>query len=278
MKTELSVKTVSREIFVGIIIAAISIPIGMGYAQIAGLPTVYGLYGSVLPILIFSLISSSPQFIFGVDAAPAALIGGVLVSLGIEAGTKEAVAIIPVLTLYTAIWLLAFYIFKAGRLVNYISTPVMGGFITGIGATIILMQIPKLMGSAAGSGELFELLEHIIVAIEHINWISFLMGVGSLAIILLSKKIAPKFPMSLVIMALGALSTIIFHVDQYGVALLSKVESGLPKLIFPDFTLIHFKDGFMLSLPIAVVILAESLLAETSFANKNNYKIEDNRL
>lgn len=277
MKKEINIKTVSREIFVGIIIAAISIPIGMGYAQIAGLPTVYGLYGSVFPILVFSLISSSPQFIFGVDAAPAALIGGVLVSLGIEAGTKEAVEIIPVLTLYTAIWLLVFYIFKAGRLVNYISTPVMGGFITGIGTTIILMQIPKLMGSVAGSGELFELVEHIIVALEHINWISFAMGIGSLAIILVSKRIAPKFPMSLVVMALGALSTAFLHVDEYGVALLSQVESGLPNLVFPDFSLIHFKDGFMLSLPIAVVILAESLLAETSFANKNNYKIEDNR-
>ena len=277
MKREISIKGISRDIFVGIIIAAISIPIGMGYAQIAGLPTVYGLYGSVLPILVFSLISSSPQFIFGVDAAPAALIGGVLVSLGIEAGTKEAIEIIPVLTLYTAIWLFAFYIFKAGRLVNYISTPVMGGFITGIGATIILMQIPKLMGSSAGSGELFELVEHIIMAATHINWISLAMGIVSLAIILISKRISPKFPMSLVVMVLGALSTVFFHVDQYGVALLSQVDSGLPKFVLPNFSLIHFKDGFMLSLPIAVVILAESLLAETSFAIKNNYKIKDNR-
>ena len=84
MKTELSVKTVSREIFVGIIIAAISIPIGMGYAQIAGLPAVYGLYGSVFPILLFALFSTSPQFVFGVDAAPAALVGSALLGMNIE--------------------------------------------------------------------------------------------------------------------------------------------------------------------------------------------------
>ncbi|MGN0145225.1 MAG: SulP family inorganic anion transporter [Clostridium sp.] len=272
-----SIKTISKEIFVGIIIAAVSIPIGMGYAQIAGLPAVYGLYGSVLPILIFSIISSSNQFIFGVDAAPAALMGGVLMSLNIESGSSEAISMVPALTLYTAIWLFVFYIFKAGRLVNYISTPVMGGFITGIGTTIILMQVPKLMGSSAGHGELFELTERLIESVNHINILSLVMGIASLALILISKKISPKFPMSIVVMILGALSTIVFHVDRYGVALLSNVDKGLPKLILPDITVIHFKDGFMLSLPIAVVILAESLLAETNFAIKNNYKINENR-
>ncbi len=277
MKEKLSIKNILKEIFVGLIIAAVSIPIGMGYAQISGLPAVYGLYGSVLPILVFALISSSPQFIFGVDAAPSALIGGVLLSMGIEEGSIEAIQIIPVLTLYAAIWLFIFYIFKAGRLVNYISTPVMGGFITGIGTIIILMQIPKLMGGPSGSGEAIELIEHIIEASTKINWLSLAMGLGSLAIILVSKKYVPKFPMSLVVMALGALSTMIFHVDEYGVTLLSQVSSGLPRFIIPDLTLINFKDGFMLSLPIAVVILTESLLGETSFAIKNNYKIDDNR-
>ena len=74
-----------KDILAGIIIAAVSIPIAMGYAQIAGLPAVYGLYGSVFPIMIFALFSTSPQFVFGVDAAPAALIGGALLSFEIEA-------------------------------------------------------------------------------------------------------------------------------------------------------------------------------------------------
>ena len=79
-----------KDIFSGIIIAAVSIPISMGYAQISGIPAVYGLYGSVLPILLFALFSTSRQFIFGVDAAPAAIVGAALVSLGIESGSKEA--------------------------------------------------------------------------------------------------------------------------------------------------------------------------------------------
>ena len=69
----------------------------------------------------------------------------------------EAVTVVPVFTFFVALWLLAFYFMKAGKLVNYISAPVMGGFITGICTTIILMQVPKLMGGTAGTGELLSL-------------------------------------------------------------------------------------------------------------------------
>ncbi|MBQ7065894.1 MAG: SulP family inorganic anion transporter, partial [Lachnospiraceae bacterium] len=151
----------AKDILSGIIVALVSIPISMGYAQVAGLPVTYGLYGSIFPILIYSLFTSSPQFVFGVDATPAALVGGALASLGITAGTPEAMEIVPIITLVTACWLLVFYFIKAGRLVNYISTPVMGGFISGIGCTIILMQVPKLFGGSPGTGELFILLINI---------------------------------------------------------------------------------------------------------------------
>ena len=134
-------KNLAKDILAGIIIMAVSIPISMGYAQIAGLPAVYGLYGSVFPILVFAIFSTSPQFIFGVDAAPAALIGSALVSLGIESGSSQAMAAVQMLTFFVALWLLAFYVMKAGKLVNYISAPVMGGFITGICTTIIQFTI-----------------------------------------------------------------------------------------------------------------------------------------
>ena len=138
-----------HDVITGIIIMAVSIPISMGYSQIAGLPAVYGLYGSVFPIILFALFSTSPQFIFGVDAAPAALVGSALLGMNIQSGSKEALAVVPVITFFVALWLLAFYLMHAGKLVNYISAPVMGGFITGICSTIILMQVPKLMGGTA---------------------------------------------------------------------------------------------------------------------------------
>ncbi|RHR32688.1 SulP family inorganic anion transporter [Eubacterium sp. AF19-12LB] len=270
-------KNLIKDIIAGIIIMAVSIPISMGYAQIAGLPAVYGLYGSVFPILAFAIFSSSPQFIFGVDAAPAALIGSALLSLNIELGSDEAIAAVPVMTFFVAVWLLAFYFMKAGKLVNYISAPVMGGFITGICTTIILMQIPKIIGGTSGTGEFFELAEHIFETGKHINIPSVIMGVIALVILLVSKKLIPKFPMAVVLMFAGTIITLNMPIRDWGINTLSAVEPGLPKWSIPDFSIISIQQTITISLSVAVVIMAETLLAENSFAQKNNYRINDNQ-
>ena len=270
---------VKKDILSGIVVALVSIPISMGYAQVAGLPVVYGLYGSVFPILIYALITSSPQFVFGVDATPAALVGGTLASLGIVSGSQEAISVVPVITMITACWLLLFFVLKAGKLVNYISKPVMGGFISGIGCTIILMQVPKLFGGNAGTGELFILLYHIWKELPAFNLLSAVLGVGTVVILQIARKKVPKFPMSVLLMAVSAGGTALFHPDKYGVKLLPEAPAGLPKVVIPDISLILSNAGeiIVLSLTIALVIMAQTLLATSNYALKYNYKISNNR-
>ena len=279
------VKMLPADIRSGLIIAAVSIPISMGYAQIAGLPAAYGLYGSVFPILFFSLFSTSPQLIFGVDAAPAALVGSALLSLQINSGSEEALKLVPVITFLVASWLLLFSLMKAGKLVTYISAPVMGGFITGICTEIILMQVPKLMGGTPGTGELPELLEHIIESAGKINTVSLILGLGTLIILFTFKKIAPKFPMAVLLMAAGAVMTLFLPLKEKGVITLSAVTRGLPVWSLPELMLhadsglpdVHLAELVTVSLSIAVVIMSETLLAENSFARKNGYRIDDNQ-
>ncbi len=270
-------ENLGKDILAGLIIMAVSIPISMGYAQIAGLPAVYGLYGSVLPILFFAVFSTSPQFIFGVDAAPAALVGSALLSMGIESGSEEAMRAVPVLTLFVALWLFAFSYMKAGKLVNYISAPVMGGFITGICTTIILMQIPKLFGGSAGVGEFFELAVHIGESLEKPNLPSLFLGLFALFILLLFKKLIPKFPMAVLLMAAGACMTKFLPLKKWGIVTLSAVEPGLMPFALPDLSVISVREAVTISLSVAIVIMAETLLAENSFAQKNGYRINDNQ-
>ncbi len=272
-------ENLKKDILSGIVVALISIPISMGYAQIAGLSVEYGLYGSVFPVLVYALLTSSPQFVFGVDATPAALVGGTLVSLGVASGSPEAAALVPVITLVTACWLLLFYFMKAGRLVNYISQPVMGGFISGIGCTIILMQVPKLFGGNAGTGELFVLLYHIWQELSSFNVLSAVLGAGCIVILQVIRKKAPKIPMSVILMFLGAGLTAVCHLERYGVKLLPQVVSGLPEIVLPDLSLLLPDMGelLILTLTIALVIMAQTLLATSNYALKYNYKIDCNR-
>ena len=269
----------ARDIVAGLIVALVSIPIAMGYSQIAGLPAVYGLYGSLLPILVFGLISSSPQFIVGVDAMPAVMVGSLLAQFGIAAESDAAMALVPLVSLFTAVWFLIFYFMKAGRVVKYISTPVMGGFISGVGLTIIFMQIPKLFGGSAGTGELYALLIHIKDELPSFNLVSAILGFGTFALILLFKKKLPKIPMTIVMMFVGAALQAILHLERFGVKMLPEVASGLPKFIFPDFSYVG-KCGralVMESLSIATVIMAQTLLASGSYAMKNDYKLDNGR-
>ena len=261
----------------GIVIAAMTIPISMGYAQIAGLPPAYGLYGSVLPVLVFGLCSSSRQFIFGVDAAPAAMIGALLPTMGVAAGTAEAQALVPVLTFYTALWLGLFALLRAGKLVDYISAPVMGGFISGICCEIILMQVPKLMGGSAASGEVFHLLQAIIHTASQMNGLSLVLGLAALVILLAGKKLCPRFPMAIVIMLAGVLLELTLHVSRQGVALLSAVPQGLGALQLPDFSAVSVRHGIGATFPVAIVIMAETLLAEQTFAQRRDDTIRENR-
>lgn len=266
----------------GIIVALVSIPIAMGYAQIAGLPPVYGLYGSLLPILVFGLITSSPRFVFGVDAAPAALVGSLVVgTLGIRLQSAAAVRVVPVITLAVTLWLLLFWLLRAGRFTKFISSPVLGGFITGICTEIILMQIPKLYGGTAGMGEIAELLPHIAATAQAgFNMLSLALGVGTFVVIMLGKRVCPKVPMSVVMMGVGAVLTLIFHLDQHGVALLPAVPPGLPRPVLPQLDaslLAMLPQIFISSFSVALVITAETLLATGSVGMAHGDPIDNNR-
>ena len=266
-----------NDIFAGIIVAFISIPISMGYAQVAGLPMVYGLYGSLVPILVFSLFTTSHDFVFGVDAAPAALTGSALATLGITAGTKEAMQVVPVIALMVALWLIFFSIIKAGRAVKYISTPVMGGFVTGICLSIIMMLVPKLFGGTTGTGEIFELVNHIIKELPLFNGLSFVLGMSTLVIILVVKRINKKIPMPILMMFIGALLTAIFPLEKYGVKLLPHVDPGLPKLVIPSIAHVDISALFFTTLSIAIVVLAQTLLSAQGNAMKDGYKLDGNK-
>ena len=279
MKPRINLKHPKEDILSGIIIGLVSIPISMGYAQIAGLPAVYGLYGSFLPVLLFALLTSSSQFVVGVDAMPAVMVGGLLSELGLAAGSEEAMGLVPVVSLLCALWFLVFRLIRAGRVVKFISTPVMGGFISGIGCTIILMQVPKLFGGSAGTGELIPLLLHIAEQLPAFHSLSAALGFGTVAVIMLFKKLKPGLPMSVILMLVGILLTAIFHLDAYGVKTLPSAQSGLPGLILPDLTLIipHFRRLLTISLTISLVIMAQSLLAASSYAARNHEQLDQNR-
>ena len=133
------------------------------------------------------------------------------------------------------------------------------------------------MGGTSGTGELPELVEHIIDTGKDINMPSIYIGIVALIILLVSKKIMSKFPMAVVLMVIGVIMTKFMPLQQWGVKTLDSVAPGLPSWKVPEFGAYTMTDLVMISLSVAVVIIAETLLAENSFAQKNGYRINDNQ-
>ena len=268
-----------NDIIVGIIIALVSIPISMGYAQIAGLPVKYGLYGSLFPVLMFAISSSSNKLVFGVDAAPAALCGALVSELGIALGSEKAIKMVPAITFVVCIWLAIFMFFKAGKFVKFISEPVMGGFLSGIGCTIILMQVPKLFGGKVGTGEVIDLINIVKQGNIGVNKTALILGITTILLIRIFARFFPRVPMAVIAMFIGIGLVYFFNIDKtYNIVTLDAVESGLPSVQAPEFKLIllNGRKIIMSSFTIALVILAESLLTTNSYANKYDQTVSNN--
>ena len=269
-----------HDLFSGAVIGLVSIPVSMGYARIAGLPPKYGLYGSLLPVLVFCIVTGSPRFVFTVDAAPAALAGSLVAVLGVELGSGQAVEVMPFITVMTALWLWLLWAVGAGNYVKYISEAVLGGCVSGIAAVMIVMQIPGLFGGDVVTGRGIFLAAHISnQAAERFHWLSFGLGTGTLALILLSRRYFPRFSMSLCMMIAGIVLTAVFHIDRYGVALLDSVEPGLPAFARADVTVLegHFGELLLDTGLIAVVVLSETLLSTKEVAQHYGERVNNQR-
>ena len=262
----------------GVILALLSIPLSVGYAWVAGLPPQYGLYGALFPTLVFCLISSSPRFVFGVDAAPAALVGNLLPALGIIGGSAEAVSMMPIITLLTALWLLLFWLLRGGRFAKYISEPVLGGCVTGIASIVLLTQLPSLFGGTMATGRAPTLIAHLIRELGDFHWPSFLLGAGTVAVILVGRR-RSKISFSVIMMVLGILTSLIFHWEKYGVTMVGAIPPGLPVPVRFDFSylLLHAEKVVLDTLAVALVIAAETLVSTLEVSRNYEDDIDNQR-
>ncbi len=268
-----------KDVMAGVVVAALTIPIALGYAQVAGLPAIYGLYGSMLPLLVFALFTSSPNLVFGMDAAGSAITGSVLMGAGVVFQSTEALTMVPLISLMAGIWLLLFALLKVGKFVNFVSLPVMGGFITGIAVSIMAGQVVQMAGVPFSHGEFLESLIDLLAGLvegQVVLW-SVALGLLTVAVLETFKRVAPKVPMVLFVLVGAIIAAECIDFDSLGVASLGELSSGLPSFGFPLPTIAQCESALTMSLMVAVVVAIESILADNNFAQKDGYRLDDNR-
>jgi sulfate permease, SulP family len=264
------------DLVAGLTVWAVLIPEALAYATIAGVSPVVGLYAAPGALLLYAALGSSRHLVTGPMSATAALSAATVGELVAGSG-GEFVAMTTALAIATGIAALLAGLLRLGFLASFISEPVIKGFIIGLALTILIGQVPKLLGIERGAGDFFEQLWDVVRSLGDIDGLTLFVGLASLAVVLGLRRFAPVVPGSLAAVALGIAAVELFGLDDDGLDIVGTIESGLPSLGTPDVSLSDYGELAAGAIGVMLVGFAEGLGAAKTYAARDHYEIDANR-
>jgi high affinity sulfate transporter 1 len=264
------------DVIAGLTVWAVLVPEALAYASIAGVSPVVGLYAAPGALIFYAAFGSSKHLVTGPMAATAALSAA---AVGQVAAGKSGLfpALTVTLALDTGIIAVVAGLARLGFVANFISEPVLKGFIVGLALTIIVGQVPKLLGVKKGEGDFFEQLWHLVTHVGQARWLTVVVGLGSLAVVLALRRVAPVVPAPLVAVLAGIIAVHAFGLNKHGVEIVGHITAGLPSFGLPH---VPATDYLKLAGPAVGVMLvgfAEGLGAAKTYAARDGYEISPNR-
>lgn len=251
----------------------------MAYAFLAGLPPIYGLYGGLVPVFLYGIFGSSRQLSIGPVAITALLlIAGV--SQFAEPFSEDYISLIIVAGLFVGVFQVILGMVRLGFLVNFLSHPVVAGFISAAAIIIIINQFKDILGiSVPRFPNTFQTLLYNFQHLGESNWIAITMGIGGIVFIALAKKIHKAIPAYLLVVFIGTLLTYVFSLDTYNLQIIGAVPEGLPKFTIPAISLDTFlRLLYTTILPVLIIGIVESIgIAKNLEAKHGDYSISPNQ-
>jgi len=264
------------DLLAGLTVWAVLVPEALAYASIAGVSPVVGLYAAPGALIFYAALGSSRQLVVGPMSATAALSAATVAAL-VPVGGDRFAAMTAALAITTGLSALLAGVLRLGFLASFISEPVIKGFIVGLALTIIIGQVPKLLGISKGTGDFFQQCWHVIAHLGDTSALTLLVGGLALAIILGLRRVAPIVPGSLAAVILGIAAVKLLHLNQHGVSIVGPIKSGLPSFGVPD---VHLRDFAGLAaggIGVMLVGFAEGLGAAKTYAAREHQEIDANR-
>ena len=265
-----------HDLLAGLSVAAVALPVGVAYAQLAGFSPVSGLYASILPLLAYAIFGSSRQLIVGPDSATCALIAAAIMPLA--AGNQSLyLSLSLTLTFLTGIFCIGASFLRLGALADFLSKPILVGFLNGIALSIFLGQIGKLFGFPIEKTHDVSRLIEFFNKLEHINWPTLGISILSFIVLWLGPKYLRRLPAALLAMLLAGTLTALFNLESMGVVTIGKVPAGLPPLHIPSFPLEMLPTLLADAAGLALVSFSSMMLTARGFAEKNGYELDTDR-
>ena len=269
-------KNISGDLRAGLSVAAVAIPIGIAYAGLAGAPPVVGIYSCVLPPIAYALFGSSRQLIVNPDAAACAIVAATTAPL--VAGDPARYADLSItLTLFAGLLCIAAGFARLGVIANFLSRPILVGYLNGIAISIIVGQLGKLTGVSLPSAGVFRTLGNLFTHIREAHSTTMLLGLALVAGLLLIKRFTPRVPGPLVA-AVAAIGLVyLLGLNNTGVQIIGTIPSGLPSPRIPSVAMSDVGPLVLGAATIVLVSFCSMMTTARGFATKNGYQIDANR-
>jgi high affinity sulfate transporter 1 len=266
---------VLREVWAGITLAATGIPQVLGYTRIAGTPVVTGLYSIMLPLVVYVTLGSSRHLVVAADSATAAILSSSVTTMATPASEKY-MALVAMVTLLTATFLLLARIFKLGFLADFLSRTVLVGFLAGVGVRVCIAMLATMLGIATHSHETLAQMKELIDGANDIQLSTVGLSTATVAAIVIGRRLVPHVPIALFAIALSIAASAAFGFERRGVAVIGPVPGALPSLHLPHVT---WSEALAL-LPVAgscfVMIMAQSAATARVFAARYGERDDQN--
>lgn len=269
----------ANDVMAGLVLTAILVPVGMGYAEASGVPAIYGLYATIVPLLAYALFGPSRILVLGPDSTLAAVIAVLI--LPIAAGSVErTVALAGMLAVLSGACSILIGLARLGLIADLLSKPIRIGFLNAIALTVLIGQLPKVFGfSVTGDG----LLDKSIQLVQGIlggktNLTALAIGVSCLALILLVARYRPRWPGILIAVALATVVSSVFQLaDAAQLKVVGSLPQGLPSWQFPVVSwqdVLHLLPGAVI---ISILSFADTSVLSRSLAQRGHYRVNQNQ-
>jgi sulfate permease, SulP family len=269
-----SPSTVMRDVLAGVTLASMNIPQVLGYARIASMPLVTGLYTVLMPLVAFAVFGSSRHLVVAADSATAVIFSSSLSQMAAP-GSEKYVALVGMVALLTAGLLFLAWIFRLGFLADFLSRTVLVGFLTGVGVQVAIAMLDDMFGVSVSSHNTLAQMWEILQDLPKTNLPTLALSALVAGSILLGQHLAPRIPLSLFAVIGTIAVSAAFHLVDRGIAVIGPVPGGLPGIGLPD---VSWREALTL-LPVAascfVMIIAQSAATSRAFASEYHEQVDE---
>jgi len=268
-----------RDLAAGLVLTALLAPVGMGYAEATGLPAIYGLYATIVPLLIYAVFGPSRILIVGPDSALTALIAATVLPLA-AGDPQKAASLAAGLAIIAGILSVLAGLARFGFVTDLLSKPIRYGYLNGIALTLLISQLPKILGFPVTSSSIMEAVADLAAGVAggKINGASSLIGFCCLATIFGCKRWAPRIPGVLVAVVGATLCVKLFNLAAGGrIAVVGALPRGLPVFQVPHFTGSELTTLCTGAVAITLVSIADMSVLSRIYAMRWNYYVDENQ-